>query len=287
MKLKTINKRYCIAFNGVVFSLSLLSGSLAYAEMHHNSHSDMSSESAPAEARDPHAYSDGYTLTQGLYVHPNAMQLIMAHGHGSWAVLVDQLEYQSDHEAYAYDVQAWYGSSYDRFVVKAEGDIKEDVVQESSTELLWSHAQTAYFDSLLGARVDYSRDGDEHEWLALGLQGLAPYWFETDINAYVDDQGQVLISAGAEYDLLITQKWLLQPSAALNWYAKDDLENEIGAGLSDLTFGLRLRYEISPKFAPYVGVEWTNSYGDAADFLEAKGHDRNTQQWVAGLKFWF
>ncbi|WP_288367762.1 copper resistance protein B, partial [uncultured Alcanivorax sp.] len=234
-----------------------------------------------------HAYSDGYTLTEGPYAQPGPRQLKLADEHAFWSVLADRLEYQKDNDSTVYDAQAWYGTTFNRFVIKAEGDISNGTLEESSTDLLWGHALNAYFDTQLGIRLDNYRDGKDRRWLAMGVQGLAPYWFELDVAAYVGEDGRTAFTAQAEYELLLTQKLILQPRAELNLYGKDDLDNGLGSGLSDLALGLRLRYEFNRQFAPYIGVEWTDTYGDTADYRRSAGRDTSDTQFVAGLRFWF
>lgn len=243
--------------------------------------------SPPADARDPHAYSDGYTLTEGPYSQSGPRQLILGDEYTFWAVLGDRLEYQNDSEATVYDLQAWYGTTYDRLVIKTEGDIAEGRQEESSTDLLWGHALNAYFDTQLGVRIDQYYEGKDRQWLALGVQGLAPYWFELDVTAYVGYNGRTALAAEAEYELLLTQRLILQPRAELNLYGKDDPDNSLGSGLSDLSLGLRLRYEFNRQFAPYIGMEWTRAFGDTADYWLAAGKDRTETQIVAGFRFWF
>lgn len=281
MRMKTMNW-----LAAVVLSASSLQANDALAQMDHG---EMKAQggSAPADARDPHAYSDGNTLTEGPYAQPGPRQLKLADEHSFWAVLGDRFEYQEDSETTVYDLQAWYGTTYDRLVIKAEGDIAEDSLEESSTDLLWGHALNAYFDTQLGVRLDQYDEGKDRQWLALGLQGLAPYWFELDVTAYVGDSGRTALSAEAEYELLLTQRLILQPRAELNLYGKNDPENGLGSGLSDLALGVRLRYEFNRQFAPYIGVEWTSTYGDTADYRRAAGENRSDTQIVAGLRFWF
>jgi copper resistance protein B len=226
-------------------------------------------------------------LTEGPYAQPEPRQLKLADEHAFWSVLGDRLEYHDDSESTVYDIQAWYGTTYNRFVAKAEGDIADGRLEESSTDLLWGHALNAYFDTQLGVRLDQYDGGEDRQWLALGVQGLAPYWFELDVTAYAGDEGRTALSAEAEYELLLTQRLILQPRAELNLYGKDDPENGLGSGLSDLALGLRLRYEFSRQFGPYIGVEWTDTYGDTADYRRAAGDDTSDTQFVAGLRFWF
>ena len=286
MRLNTV--KYLTTLVVIVGALQV---NTALAQMDHGPEQQnmgqMQGGSAPADARDPHAYSDGYTLTEGPYAQPGPRQLKLADEHAFWSVLGDRLEYQEDSDSTVYDVQAWYGTTYNRFVIKAEGDIADGTLEESSTDLLWGHALNAYFDTQLGVRLDQYNEGKDRQWLAFGVQGLAPYWFELDVTAYVGDDGRTALSAAAEYELLLTQRLILQPRAELNLYGKDDLDNRLGEGLSDLAVGLRLRYEFSRQFAPYIGVEWTDTYGDTADYRRAAGEDTSGTQFVAGLRFWF
>ena len=270
----------------LVFTVGALQTNTVMAQMDHGD-MQMQGGSAPADARDPHAYSDGYTLTEGPYAQPGPRQLKLADEHAFWSVLGDRLEYNEGSDSTVYDLQGWYGTTYDRFVIKAEGDIADGALEESSTDLLWGHALNAYFDTQLGVRLDQYNEGKDRQWLAFGVQGLAPYWFELDVTAYVGDDGRTALSAEAEYELLLTQKLILQPRAELNLYGKEDAENGLGSGLSDLAVGLRLRYEFSRQFAPYIGVEWTDTYGDTADYRRAAGDDTSDTQFVAGLRFWF
>ena len=134
--------------------------------------------------------------------------------------------------------------------------------------MLWSHALSAYFDTQLGARFDQYDEGVNREWLALGIQGLSPYWFELDITAYVGESGRTALTFEAEYELLLTQQLILQPRAELSLYGKDDPDNDLGSGLSDASLGIRLRYEFTRQLAPYVGVEWKTTFGGTADAVQ-------------------
>ena len=224
MRLNTV--KYLTTLVVIVGALQV---NTALAQMDHGD-MQMQGGSAPADARDPHAYSDGYTLTEGPYAQPGPRQLKLADEHAFWSVLGDRLEYQEDSDSTVYDIQAWYGTTYNRFVIKAEGDIADGTLEESSTELLWGHALNAYFDTQFGVRLDQYDEGKDRQWLAIGMQGLAPYWFELDVTAYVGDDGRTALSAEAEYELLLAQRLILQPRAELNLYGKDDLDNRLGSG---------------------------------------------------------
>lgn len=253
-------------------------------------HSEMNMQggSAPADARDPHIYSGGYTLESGPYARPGPRALRMADEHNFGALLVDRLErgYANHGNSTMYDAQAWFGRDYDRLIVKAEGDVASGKLQEARTELLWGHAIAPFWDTQLGARYD-SGTGPDRSWLAFGVQGLVPYWFEVDAAAYVGDQGRTALRLGAEYELLLTQRLVLQPRIELNAYGKSDEARHIGSGLSEAQTGIRLRYEFTRQFAPYIGIERTSKFGQTADLARAEGEKTGVTRWVAGVRFWF
>jgi len=244
-------------------------------------HGAMQSESSPLNARDPDSYADGYDF--GPIPRPR-----LADEHNFGSLLVDRLESvrTSDNTSTAYDLQAWYGRDYDRAVLKAEGDIDAGKLQEARSELLWGHAVAAFWDTQLGMRHD-SGVGPNRGWLAFGVQGLAPYWFEIDATGYVGDSGHSALRLSAEYELLFTQELILQPRLEANFYGKGDANRELGSGLSDLAVGIRLRYEIRREFAPYIGIEWAGEYGGTAGYARAAGDANDEARLVAGVRFWF
>lgn len=243
---------------------------------------------APADARDPHMYSGGTTLDTGAYALPPSERLRLADEHMFGGVLVDRLErgYTRDGNSTAYDAQAWFGNPYNRLVLKAEGEVSKGKLQESRTEALWGHAIATFWDTQLGVRID-NGVGPDRGWLAFGVQGLAPYWFEVDATAYVGDQGRTAFRLGAEYELLLTQKLILQPRVELNMYGKSDTGRGIGSGLAETQAGVRLRYEFSRQFAPYIGVERASKFGQTADLAREDGEKSGVTRWVAGVRFWF
>ena len=263
-------------------------GQQAQALAMDHSNMQMPGGAAPADARDPHAYSGGYGLGVGKYALGGSRQLQLADEHNFSSVLVDKLERvdTKDGNSTGYDLQAWFGRDYDRLVFKAEGDVAKGKLEEARTELLWGHAIASYWDTQLGVRQD-SGHGPNRTWLAFGVQGLAPYWFDVEATAYVGNGGRTALRLKAEYDVLLTQKLILQPSTEWSFYGKADPEKGIGSGLTDASAGVRLRYEFSRQFAPYLGVEWGRKFGSTATMTRTAGERTGDTRWVAGVRMWF
>lgn len=197
-------------------------------------------------------------------------------------ITVDQLEWQNaDHADIGWDMQAFYGGDYHKLWLKTEG-VHEQHEDDVRVEALWNRIVTPWWSTQVGVRQDFG-DAPSRTWLAFGVEGLAPQWFDVEAAVYFGEQGRTAFRADVSYDLLLTQRLVLQPQIEADVYGKDDRERRIGSGLSDIEVGLRLRYEVRREFAPYIGVHWMRRFGETADLA---GDDSDTR-FVAGVRVWF
>ena len=203
-------------------------------------------------------------------------------------VMLDQLEWRDTQEgsAGAWDAQGWYGGDYNKLWVKTEGMRAGGVTSDAAVEVLADRVIARWWDAQAGIRQDFGR-GPARTWLALGLQGLAPYWLDVEGTFYVGEEGRVAARLKASYDLLLTQRLIVQPYGEINLYSKADPEKRVGSGVSDLELSLRLRYEVRRELAPYLGVGWFRRFAESADLARAAGEGHDELQLLAGLRMWF
>ena len=201
----------------------------------------------------------------------------------------EQLEYRltDGKDRLKWDAQAWVGEDYNKLWLKTEGEkVFGGDVEQAEVQLLYSRMIAPFWDVQVGGRFDV-RPQPKRGFGVLGVQGLAPYFFEVDAAAFVSHEGDLSARLKGEYELLITQKLILQPSVELNLAAQQVAKVGIGSGLTDVELGLRLRYEIVREFAPYIGVSWERKVGRTADFARADGEDVHSLAFVTGVRFWF
>ena len=193
-------------------------------------------------------------------------------------LMIDQLELAGGPAgtAPAYQGQAWYGGDYDKVWFKSEGEPDPGMPQATRNELLWDHVLTRWWDLQTGLRYDLGA-GPARGWASVGVEGLAPYWFDVQAALYLGADGRTAARFQVEHDLLLTQRWIVQPEVETNFYGRRDAARNVTAGLSDLQVGLRLRYEIRRELAPYAGVAWRRDPGT---------RHTGTLQWVAGFHVW-
>ncbi|UVM25602.1 copper resistance protein B [Pseudomonas sp. B21-021] len=279
------------------FSLSLLSMAPAFAAsdmqgMDHSQMGDMQSmddgmmqPAAPTESRTPiPALTDAdraavFTSHAGHQVHDSAINTYF---------LADKLEWQDadDASTLAWDLSGWIGGDIDRLWLRSEGERSNGKTEDAEIQALWGHAISPWWDVVSGVRQDF-KPGAPQTWAAFGLQGMALYNFEAEATAFLGENGQSAVRLEGDYDILLTNRLILQPTAELNVYGKNDPQRRIGSGLANTEVGLRLRYEIRREFAPYIGVTWNRTYGHTADYAREEGEDRSEARLVLGVRLWF
>lgn len=204
-------------------------------------------------------------------------------------LIAEKLEYRSTirNNPLLWEVQGYVGKDLNKFWFKMHGDALT-VRRETEMEFqgLYSRAISAYFDLQAGIRYDLAYEGSEtlsRGFAVIGIQGMAPYFFEVDGSMFISEAGNISASLEAEYDLMITQRLIGQPLFETGVALQKVEEYGVGAGFNNLGVGFRLRYEIEREFAPYLGVSWERKLGETADMAE----EVSTLSLLGGLRMWF
>ena len=204
-----------------------------------------------------------------------------------WHGLFDQFEARIGTEnSFRWDGEGWVGTDTNRLWLKSEGTVTNGTVGDGSHQALYDRPLTTYFDVQAGIRYDID-SGPSRGWAALGIQGLVPQWFDVEVTLYASDSGHFAARFEAFYELLLTNQLILEPQIELNFYSKSDPGRSTGSGLSDLDAGLRLRYQFTRKFAPYIGVVFEDKFGDSAAFARRQGETVNDARFAVGIRSWF
>ncbi|WP_164115660.1 copper resistance protein B [Sphingorhabdus sp. Alg239-R122] len=238
-------------------------------------------ESGPIRAADAIWGADAMRPSrEALYREHGNMQVFWFQG--------DRAEYRAraGHDGYLWDAQGYYGGDINKFWFKSEGEGSfGEAVEDAEVQALYSRAIAPFWDVQAGVRQDLAGPWRTHA--VFGVQGIAPYMFEVDAAAFLSDKGNLTARIEAEYDQRLTQKLIVQPRIETNLSAQDIPELSIGAGIDNVELGLRLRYEITPEFAPYIGVEQEWKLSRSRNFVRAEGEDASVTNYVVGARFWF
>jgi copper resistance protein B len=216
---------------------------------------------------------------QGHTVHDDTVNVF---------VLADQLEWQpsAGSDKVIWDSKGWVGGDRDRLWFRSEGESDGDHLADAQVQVLYGRAISPWWDLVAGVRQDIE-PGPAQTWAAVGLQGLAPFWFDVEATAYIGASGRTHFRFETEYELLLTNRLILQPLVELDVYGKDDPERRVGAGLSSTEAGLRLRFELRRELAPYIGVAWKQKHLGTADYAREDRDATGGVRMAFGLRCWF
>lgn len=281
-------------------------------QMDHSAHGDHGSHAPPPAPADPHA---GHDMSSAPETGPAPVgeappaatdwaadalfpagrmkavreQMLAEHGGASFSQImfnIAEIAPRRGVDRYRWDGEGWFGGDIDRLVVKSEGEGGFGrKLETAEAQILYSHAIDAYWNLQAGARQDFG-EGPSRSYATIGVEGLAPYWFEVEGALFLSDKGRLFGRIEAYYDQRLTQRLVLQPRIEANLSAQHAPADRLGAGLTDVELGLRLRYEITREFAPYVGVSHERRVGRSARLARAAGDAPRSTAFIAGVRFW-
>lgn len=196
------------------------------------------------------------------------------------------------------DGLGWIGGDYHRVYLRALAEqpttggganVQADVLYGRLVSPFWTAVAGVRLDTRTRARSALAGTPPGRTTrglLAVGFEGLAPYWFEMEPTLFVSSHGDVSARFETAFDVLFTQRLILQPRFELNAAVQAVPEFGVGAGLNDVELGARMRYEIRRKLAPYVGVSWTRRTSGTAALARANGEPVRTSGVVVGVRLW-
>jgi copper resistance protein B len=210
----------------------------------------------------------------------------VADEHVFYHALVSELEGRlGRNNSFRWEGEGWAGTDMNRVMFRSEGSINGGKVEDGQQEVFYSRPISTYFNAMVGSRYDLD-SAPGRGWGAFGVEGLAPLFFHVAATGYISDTGHYAAKLEGSYDLLLTQTLILQPQIEMNLYGKNDPARMLGTGLTDIDAGLRLRYEISRKFAPYVAVTYENKFGRTAAFARSNGEPISNLRFSFGVRAW-
>lgn len=188
---------------------------------------------------------------------------------------------------YRWDGEGWYGGNINRAWFKTEGnlDTRTGALDDTEAQALYSRAISPFFDLQAGARYDFGNMPGQG-LAVIGVEGLTPLFFDVGAHAFIASNGHLGARIDGSYSLYVTQRLVLQPQIEMNFYSKQDARRGTGSGLSDIDTGLRLRYEVTREFAPYIGVVYESKYGGSAALARAVGQRTGGVRLTLGIRLW-
>ena len=236
-----------------------------------------------------------YGLTAACFTHANPVFSMGKDDPLLTMVRFHELQYlqEGDHDVIEWNADGWIGKDLSKVWIKTEGELaKTDdgtEVESGNVELLYSEAFSPFWDWQVGVRHDFKPEVDNstRNWLSVGAMGTAYNFWDVDTSLFISDESDVQLRIQYEREYMLTQNWVLTPEIELIINSDDNESYGDGAGLSETELSLRLGYEKSRNFQPYIGITSHQTFGNARSFRKNDGEDSGNISATIGLHFWF
>jgi len=209
-----------------------------------------------------------------------------AHQHASnnyWLARLDKLEGWDGGQAW--EASFKYGGDIHSLLLQSEGERQSGKTETADLSAFYSRSITPWWELQLGVRQQF--EPNTRTFAAASISGTPFYGLELAATLYATASGQLQSKFSADYDLLLTNRLILQPSFEAKAALKNERSRSVGSGLNSTESGLRLRYEVTRQFAPYLGLVHEQLSGKTADFAREHGEHSRDTRWVFGVKLWF
>ena len=188
-----------------------------------------------------------------------------------------------------FDFSGWIGGDYNRLWINSDKKKYGNFEEKLEIQALYSRNISQFWDSQIGISHDFSSDYSKKRvnHFTLGFEGLAPQMFETRGHILLSEKGNLSLRLKQEIDIFLTQRLIAQPFIETEIFAQEVKELEIGSGISSFEIGINTRYEISRKFAPYLGLLYHAKTFSTANLAKKKQEKVNDFILLAGLRIRF
>jgi copper resistance protein B len=205
-----------------------------------------------------------------------------------WGIQLEEFEYRYDDDS-GDELGVWEGDIFYgtdeyklRWLTKGEYEKGTGAFSTLEHQFVSQTPISDFFDVKAGFRFD-TPEGENRSYIVVGIAGLAPQWFEVDLNFYVSENVDTSAGVDAEYELLLTNRLILTTSLAADIAFSNNLD--IGSGINSTELGLRLSYDVIDRsFSPYIGVVQEKLYGKTADLARNEGESADELFFVVGAR---
>lgn len=206
-----------------------------------------------------------------------------------WGFRAERAEIRLNDEAeiLALDADAFVGTDELKLFLRNESeyDVDEKAFETFENQIRLQSPITPFFDVVAGVRID-APEGPNRIDGVIGLHGLAPQWFEVDLDLFISEDPVLRLEV--DYEGLITNRLILTPSVEVDLPLTNDARHNFGAFAPTVEIGARLSYDVIDRlFSPYVGVHYEVAFGETADRVQTGGGKRDELFFVAGAKVLF
>lgn len=169
--------------------------------------------------------------------------------------------------------KSYWGSDYNKLELYSEdAEIEKGVLQSGDIDIFYWRLLSEFWAIKGGANYFY-RPAERGYWQpGIGLEGLMPFYINTDIRAYYHD-GSSKLDIQLSRDSQITNKFFIRTGIRSILATRTVPEDGVNGGLNQMRYIIRPYYQFRPDLAVFTEFEHQSNFGVVSDLL---GSSENT-----------
>ncbi|WP_244887522.1 copper resistance protein B [Rickettsiella grylli] len=120
----------------------------------------------------------------------------------------------------------------------------------------------------------------------IGIEGLTPFFIETDIRAYYHN-GSSKLDLDLTRDTQIAHNFFVRTEVEALFASKTVTHDLVGSGFNELQLTLRPYYQINPMLAIYLQYQHTGNYGYTKQLFQENNLSTNDNTYSLGVSLLF
>ncbi|MEQ8698265.1 MAG: copper resistance protein B [Bauldia litoralis] len=188
-------------------------------------------------------------------------------------------------KSFSWHSLVWAGTDTHKVLLKSEGEHDRERLDEAELHAYYSRMISQFWDVYGGVRYDFKPVGTTFG--AVGIKGLLPYRFEVDLTGFVSHRGRLSARLEVSREILITQRLVADPYVSLDLAAQNEYRRDVAAGLTELETGIKLRYDVTREFAPFVEFRYRRNLGYTSVLVRRDGEAPESVGFRVGIRLRF
>ena len=170
------------------------------------------------------------------------------------------------------------------YLEKAE--IKQGIIENANLDMFYWHAISQFWAVKGGVNYVYRPTMTPYFQPGIGIEGLTPYFIQTDIRAYYHN-GSSKVDIDLTRDTQIAHNFFVQTEVEGLFASKTVTHDLVGSGLNELQLTLRPYYQINPVLAVYAQYQHTGNYGNTKSLFQENNLSTNDNTYSLGVSLVF
>lgn len=192
-----------------------------------------------------------------------------------------------DKNAYELSLKTQVGGDYHKFEWAIEAaELAHGKVEKADVDMFYWHLLSEFWAVKGGINYVYCPSSSPYFQAGIGIEGLMPYFIDTDIRAYLH-KGSFKMDIDLSRDNQITRRFFIRTGIRSILATQTIETDKIGTGINEIEYSVRPYYQLHPKLAIFTEYNHTHFHGVQKNLRSFEGKAARETNWKVGFSALF